>query len=114
MNPINNAWFIPTVIVAALGVTVQGIKAGWDLVMSLKSHRNSQNSLRLQELGALMNLVAGLPLAEARKVVWKVKLVRLIQQKAPISDVYSTLDNLTVEVVGAHTSASPGSSAASR
>jgi hypothetical protein len=98
--PMNSAWLVPTVIVAALGLLVQGLKSGWDLVMSLRGHRNSQNALRLQEVVALMNLVAGLPLAEARKAVWKVKLVELIRKNAPMSDVYGTLEDLIAEIVG--------------
>jgi len=99
-----NPWLLPTVIVGALGLLVQGVKAGWDLVMSLKSHRNTQNGLRLQEVNALMNLVTGLPLAEARKAVWKVKLVGLIRDGAPIQDVYGSLEELIAEVTGRPTS----------
>ena len=100
MDAVINVWLVPTVIVGALGLLVQGIKAGWDLGMSVKSHRNTQNGLRLQEVNALMNLVAGLPLAEARKAVWKVKLVRLIREKKPMEEVYGSLEELISEVTG--------------
>lgn len=100
MSAAINVWLVPTVIVGALGLLVQGIKAAWDLVMSVKSHRNTQNGLRLQEVNALMNLVAGLPLAEARKAVWKVKLVRLIREKKPMEEVYGSLEELISEVTG--------------
>ncbi|HUA21871.1 MAG TPA: hypothetical protein VMB25_24165 [Bryobacteraceae bacterium] len=97
-NP--NSWLPSAAIVAALGLLVQGIKSGWDLIMSLKSHHNTQNGLRLQEVNALMNLVAGLPLAEARRTVWKVKLVKLIRDKAPMQEVYGSLEELIAEVTG--------------
>ena len=94
------SWLVPTVVVGAIGVSVQGIKAGWDLIGSLRTHANSQNALRLQEVGALMNLVEGLPLAAARKAVWKVNLVKLIQRKAPLADIYLSLERLIHEAVG--------------
>lgn len=100
MRYMGAAWFVPTVILGSLGLLIQGVKAGWDLIMSIRSHRNSRDALMLQEVNALMNLVAGLPLAESRKAAWKVKLVRLIQQRAPISEVYGTLDALIAEIVG--------------
>lgn len=96
----SNAWLLPSVIVSAAGLLVQGIKAGWDLVMSIKSQSNSKDALRLQELNALMNLVAGLPIAEAQKVVWKARLMRLIKRKAPTSEIYDALEALITESVG--------------
>jgi hypothetical protein len=94
----NNPWFAPAIILAALGLSVQGIKAGWDLFMSIRTHSNSTNALRLHEVGALMNLLAGLPLAEARKAVWKVRLVKLIRDKAPMAEVYKGLEELVSEM----------------
>ena len=96
----NNTWLVPTVIVTASGVVVQGIKAAWDLAMSIKGHANSLNALRLQEVGALMNLVDGLPLGAAQKALGKARLVRLIERKAPMSEVYAVLDDLIREGVG--------------
>jgi hypothetical protein len=95
-------WLGPSVMVAACGIVVQGAKAAWDLMQSIRSHVNSREALRLQEVSALMNLVAGLPMAEARKAAWKLQLVSLIRQKAPITDVYLTLESLMAEIAGVH------------
>ena len=96
---LNNGWLIPTVIIAAAGVAVQGIKAAWDLIMSVRSHANTRNSLRIQEVTALMHLVEGLPLPSSRKVLWKVELAKLIQKRVEVSQLYVTLDQLIRESI---------------
>jgi hypothetical protein len=96
---VNNAWLVPAVIVAATGVAVQGVKAAWDLVMSVRNHAHAQSALRLQEVSALMHLVDGLPLPSARKALWKVELAKLIEKRAEVSQIYSTLDKLIRESV---------------
>lgn len=94
-------WLVPAVLVSALGLLLQGLKSAWDLVMSWKGHRGSRASLQLQEVTALMNLVSSLPLPEARKVTWKIKLIRLIGKDSGLPDVYAALDELIKEVIGA-------------
>jgi hypothetical protein len=91
-------WLGPSVVVAALGLLVQGIKAGWDLVLSIKASHGSQHSLKLQEIGALLNLISGLPIPEARKTVWKATVLKQLHEKGSISDIYGTVDKLLGEI----------------
>jgi hypothetical protein len=98
-NATPTGWLVPTVFVAALGVTVQGAKAAWDLWMSIKTRVHSQNTLRLQELSALMNLVEGLPLAAAKKAILKIDVINLIENKQPTEKVYSVLNQYIKESV---------------
>ena len=93
-------WLVPSVIVAAVGLLVQGIKAGWDLVLSIRASSGSQRALRLQEVTALLNLINGLPIAEAKKGVWKARLLKQLRDNIPMSEVYKTVDTLLTEVGG--------------
>ncbi len=93
-----NVWLVPSVIVALVGVSVQGIKAGWDLFFSIKNHSKSNAALQLQEISSLMNLLEGLPLPPARRAMWKVKLAGIIQRKESVSTIYSEMNVLLQEV----------------
>jgi hypothetical protein len=47
-----------------------------------------------------MNLVQGLPLSPARKAVWKLDLLKLLQKKASSVEVYKTLDRMVQDTLG--------------
>ena len=93
-----NSWLVPSVIIGLIGVSVQGVKAGWDLFLSIKNHSRSNTALQLQEISSLMNLLEGLPLPPARRAVWKVKLAGIIQRKEPVSTIHSEMNLLLQEL----------------
>jgi hypothetical protein len=84
----NNVWLVPTVIVGMCGLALQGVKAAWDLYLGLAGHRRSRDSARLQEVGALMGLIEGLPLDQARRAYFKVEVIKLIESRADTASVY--------------------------
>jgi len=87
----NNVWFVPTVIVGVCGLALQGVKAAWDLYLGLAGHRRSRDSAKLQEVGALMGLIEGLPLDQARKSYFKVEVIQLIESRADSSSIYQLI-----------------------
>ena len=96
----DQAWFVPTVIIAVAGIALQGLKAGWDLVFSIRTQMNSGRALRLQELASLMNLVESLPLDAARKAASKVELIVLFQQGKPSPEMYAKLNEIIAQATG--------------
>jgi hypothetical protein len=93
-------WLLPSVIVGAAGLLVQGIKSGWDLIMAIRTSRNTRAALRLQELNAIIHLIEGLPLPPSQKDLWKVRLVDSIRKNTPLTEIYKSLDKLVDEVCG--------------
>jgi hypothetical protein len=94
------AWLAPAVIVATVSLGVNGVKAAWDLYTAVRSHRNARAALRLQELNALLAIVQGMPVDDARKAAWRMQAVKLMKQDADVSLVYAQFAAMIDAVVG--------------
>lgn len=85
-------WLLPAAIVGVAGLALQGVKAGWDLYLSIKAKANSARAVRLQETNALLTFIDELPLDDTKKLGFKLDLVRAFQSGATITAMYSLVD----------------------
>jgi hypothetical protein len=85
-------------MVSAVGLLLQGMKAGWDLYFAAATHRRAASALRLQEVGAILQLVEGLPLDTARKAAWKTEIIRTIRDQTPSANVLAAVERAVQEV----------------
>lgn len=89
---IDESWLVPTVIVGASGLALQGLKAAWDLYFAIVNQKRARNTLQLQEINALVNLIDGLPLDDARKAARKAEIIRSIKEGKALAAVHAIVD----------------------
>jgi hypothetical protein len=88
----DHPWLLPAAIVGVAGLALQGVKAGWDLYLSVKAKANSSRSVRLQETNALLTFIDELPLDDTKKLGYKLQIVRAFQTDVSITAMYGILD----------------------
>ena len=71
----DSSWFVPTVMVALFGLIIQGLKALWDLFISIKNFRIAREAANFQRLSIFLTVAEGIPLLEAQRSSLKRNLV---------------------------------------
>jgi len=94
----NESWLIPSLIVSAAGLAVQGLKAAWDLYFAIMNHKRARTTLQLQEINALVHLIDGLPLDDARKAARKTEIIQSIRKGDAIAAVHATIAKVIEDV----------------
>ncbi len=70
-----SSWIVPTVVVAIIGVLLQGIKAAWDLIISIKDQETAKETETLNRICTFMAFVDGMPIPSAEKTALKIDLI---------------------------------------
>jgi hypothetical protein len=86
------------VIVGASGLALQGLKAAWDLYFAVMNHKRARTTLQLQEINALVHLIDGLPLDNARKAARKAEIIRSIKKGDALAMVHATVEKAVQDV----------------
>ena len=71
----DNSWFVPTVIPALVGLIIQGLKALWDLFISIKNFRVSREATNFQRLSIFLTAVDDIPYLKSKRSILKRELV---------------------------------------
>lgn len=58
---------VPSVILAAVGLTLQGIKAIADLIHQSRTRKNAEESKKIQRIATIMQFIDGLPFDDGTK-----------------------------------------------
>lgn len=90
--PAEHPWLLPAAIIGVAGLALQGIKAAWDLSLSIKTKANSSRAVRLQETNALLNFIDGLPLDDTKKLGYKLEIVQTFQSGADFDALYGVAE----------------------
>jgi hypothetical protein len=94
----SDQWLVPSIVVAASGLALQGLKAGWDLYIGIATQRRARLTLRLQEVSAVIALIDALPIDQARKAVRKSEIIRSLRENRPMTAIHE-IARMTVEEV---------------
>ncbi len=73
---LSNPWFVPAVLIAIIGLFLQGLKAGWDLWFSIRNQSRSQENITFQRLSTFLAVVEGIPISDPEKLGLKLRMIR--------------------------------------